>query len=440
MSIIDDKSIFIAMKQDGPLAVKDEFNIGQPINSSARNWAKQFCGDPSTVTKYRATRSQIFDLLQIKSFNEIPKLIHNPSMAKRRSERAYALLANLYGISGDLTEIRNRIRGYAISADEVIGYLKNKVLSDYCSNIEISNEIEATQNPVELLLILFNPGYHKKTRFEAKRKLVLMSLAGSIDQRERETDIENKFSFFLNFLNHHVWSPELKIGELKSTYLLSSHNKEDFSCKNVEVIEDGQSALKIKLLEHQKLTLVKRRLFKSKDKNIPIYVTVRKKDSAAKILKLLRKNEKNPAVAVDDELGLMAVLDSISDIKRFVRHLTHAAVDTDSIMVLEDISDTLTGAGYDSVSTGSSKGTSMLKFFARLGGIRVEFIIHTNQTYLNYRFQRDVAHDEYEVKRIFDSGVAEFLFPLDIYQLDMPEIRQKQLEKFRNLIEKGDQF
>ena len=57
----------------------------------------------------------------------------------------------------------------------------------------------------------------------------------------------------------------------------------------------------------------------------------------------------------------------------------------------------------------------MLKFFARLGGMRVEFIIHTNQSWVNYMYQRDVAHDEYEVKRIFDSGVAELLFPHDIY-------------------------
>ena len=82
--------------------------------------------------------------------------------------------------------------------------------------------------------------------------------------------------------------------------------------------------------------------------------------------------------------------------------------------------------------------TPMLKFFARLGGMRVEFIIHTNQTYLNYRYQRDIAHNEYEVKRIFDSGVAEFLFPEDIYQLDMGLIKKKQLQKSRIKIEDSD--
>jgi hypothetical protein len=69
--------------------------------------------------------------------------------------------------------------------------------------------------------------------------------------------------------------------------------------------------------------------------------------------------------------------------------------------------------------------------------MRVELIIHTNQSYLNYLFQKDIAHDEYEVKRIFDSGVAEFLFPNDIYNLDMPQIRQALLEQFRKRIEES---
>jgi hypothetical protein len=79
----------------------------------------------------------------------------------------------------------------------------------------------------------------------------------------------------------------------------------------------------------------------------------------------------------------------------------------------------------------------MLKFFARLGGMRVEFIIHTNQSYLNYRYQRDISHDEYEVRRLFDSGVTDFLFPPDIYYLDMDQTRKSQLINFRKTIEQG---
>jgi hypothetical protein len=435
MSIVDDKSIFMSMKQDGPMATGEDISITQRFNQHAREWARAFDADSSLATKYRSVRSHIFDLLQVDSYRQILQMIENEELARERSSRAYMLLANLYGIHGELDEIKRRIREYANSADQVIDYLKGRVLADYSSNIEISNEIEAADNPVDLLLISFNNRYHKKARFEAKRKLVLMGLAASIDQREQETDIENKFSSFLKFLNSYVWSPDLKIGQLKNMYLLSTHEPGDYKCSRVTVLEDVADPEAVNVNELERLTLIKRRLFKWGDRDIPAYVTVRKKDSAAKILKLLRKNEKNPAVAVDDELGLMAVLDNVADVKMFVRHLTQAAVRAGSVMVLEDISDTLTGGSHNATSEGSSSNTQMLKFFARLGGMRVEFIIHTNQTYLNYRYQRDIAHEEYEVKRVFDTGVAEFLFPQDIYSLDMNVIREKQLIKFRSAIE-----
>jgi hypothetical protein len=132
----------------------------------------------------------------------------------------------------------------------------------------------------------------------------------------------------------------------------------------------------------------------------------------------------------------MAVLDSVADIKTFQQHLTHSASKADSLMVLEDISDTLSGTStYKATATGSSPRTEMMKFFARLGGMRVEFIIHTNRSWLNYMYKKDVSHDEYEVKRIFDSGVVELLFPKDIFHLDHEQIRNNMIEQFRKNIE-----
>ena len=105
-------------------------------------------------------------------------------------------------------------------------------------------------------------------------------------------------------------------------------------------------------------------------------------------------------------------------------------------MALEDVSDTLASSNHrKEKNIGSSSKTAMLKFFARLGGMRVEFIVHTYESYLNYIYQRDVSHDEYEVKRIFDSGVAELLFPQEIYHLDMKKIRNRQIDRFRRHIE-----
>jgi len=435
MSVLSPNSVFTSLQQNGPFAVsKDALNLSH-FSTETRQWIKILQQYPTNRAKYRALRSQLFEFLGVDSIEQIESLIADKMLRQERSERALRLLGNMFGINGNMNEIKCRVDEYARTADTVIDSLKNKILSPYASYIESTNEIVVTNNPVELLLIMFNNKYHKKARFEARRKVILMTLAGSIDQRERETDVENKFSAFLAFLNGYVWSPNLKIGELDPVFLHSTHHPEGYCCAGVSVLTP-QQAKSVAPIKGEKLTLVKRRSFTVGSKKIPIYVSIRKKPPEAKVLKLLRKNEKNPGVAVDDELGLMAVLDSFADVKAFQQHLTRSASKAHSLMVLEDISDTLIDhTQYHSRSTGSSDKTSMMKFFARLGGMRVEFIIHTNQTWLNYMYQEDVAHNEYEVKRMFDTGVIELLFPRDIYHLDHLKTRNEMIQFFRKQIE-----
>jgi hypothetical protein len=436
MSLLDQHSVFSAMLQDGPFAVSENPPLAHPFSWETKAWVRTIRNNQVLKTKYRSVRNQIFDLLGISSFDEILALIHDKERRYQAAERAHLLLGNMFGIEGTRHEVIRHLHEYARTADDVISSLRAKVLAPYSAHIETTNEIVSAWDPVELLLALFDERFHKKARFEAKRKLALMGLAGSIDQRERETKIAEKFLDFLAFLNAFVWSPDYRIGELDIRYLHSTHNRNDFSCTSVRVLSEEEAASVVPV-PGEKLTLIKRRRFRDNGTDIPVYVTIRKKEPAAKVLKLLRKNEKNPATAVDDELGLMAVLNSVNDVKRFVRHLTKSATKAESFMTLEDISDTLTGGEYSSGATGSSGKTSMLKFFARTGGMRIEFIIHTNHSYLNYIYQRDVAHDEYEVKRIFDTGVVAFLFPPDIYRLDLDKIRQHQLTWFRRQIEES---
>lgn len=426
---------FQLISQSGPFVTLDTPLADNPFSADARLFVKRL-REEQLFTHYRIIRNQIFDFLDIRSFSEINKLLSDQPRRDKINKRGYRLLGNMFGIQGNEHEVISAINNYSRTADGVIRYLKGKILAQYASYIEMTNEIDSTSSPIELLLIVFNRRYHKKARFEAKRKLLLMHLAGSIDQRERETDIENNFSEFLNFLNDNVWSSDLLIGELEVSCLLSRHDPQNFACQEVKIISLEQAA-KIEKKKGQKLTLIKRRRFKAEGRQIPIYVSIRKKPPEAKVLKLLRKGEENPAAAVDDELGLMAVLDSISDVRLFQEHLTKSAISANSFMTLEDVSDTLTGGHYASSNIGSSSSTPMFKFFARMGGMRVEFIIHTNKTYLNYIYQRGVSHDEYEVKRIFDTGVAELLFPQDIYHLNMEEIKDRQMKVCRLHIEES---
>lgn len=423
------------MLQDGPFATNENPPLDHPFSIETKTWVRSIANDHLLKTKYRAVRNQIFDLLNVNNFDEILTIIHDPDKLKATKDRAHILLGNMFGMTGSKTENIRHLHEFARVADDVIYTLRSKVLAPYSDHLETTNEIESTNDPIRLLLYLFDERFHQKARFEAKRKLALIGVAGSIDQRERETRIAEKFSDFINFLNVHVWSHNLTIGDMETAYLYSHHDPTDFHCTDVKIL-NTQQAQETEPRTGTKLTLIKRRSFNDNGTEIPIYVTIRKKPPAAKVIKLLRKNEKNPAAAVDDDLGLMAVLNSINDVKRFTRHLTRCATKASSFMTLEDISDTLTAGEYSSTATGSSPKTPMLKFFAKIGGMRVEFIIHTNQSYLNYMYQRDVAHDEYEVKRIFDSGVAEFLFPTDFYHLDLKKIREQQLKHFRKQIEK----
>jgi len=426
-------TIYSLLEQTGPFATADTPPGFKVFSAESRRRSKCL-RENMLVTKYRATRNQIFEFLDVSSFADIQSLLNDPEKRQAADRRAYRLLGNMFGIHGSEREIISKVNSYSRTADDVIRYLNNKVLANYAPFIEMTNEIDITSSPVELLLIIFNARYHKKARFEAKRKLILMSLAGSIDQRERETGVEDKFAEFLDFLNEYVWSPKIRIGELDIFYLLSSHDKKDFSCTKVQVLNMAESTGR-KLHPGQKLTMIKRRRFKENGGEIPIYVSVRKKPPEAKVLKLMRKNEENPAIAVDDELGLLGVLDTVAEVRLFQKHLTESAIRANSFMTLEDISNTLRGGKYKSSSTGSSSSTPMMKFFARMGGMRVEFIIHTNKTYLDYIYKKDVSHDEYEVKRIFDSGVAELLFPKEIYHLDMTAARNQLIKWFRQRIE-----
>jgi hypothetical protein len=438
-SVTRKDTIFKLLDQAGPFATREDVpyrRIFSPLSRSQVVNLKK----TNLFNRYLITRNQIFEFLNVSSFPEIKKLIEDEKYRKAASHRAYGLLSRMYGIAGSESECLIAIKNYSRTADGVIRYLKRAVLSPYSSYLDMDNKVDAIYDPVELLLIPFDDRYHKKARFEAKRKLVLMQLAAAIEQRERETEIEKKFANFLDFLNDHVWSADAKIGEQEPAFLLSRHSPEDFSCCEVSVHAwDRVSEETDKPLEYGlKKTLIKRLWFHSKDRKIPIYVIARKKEPVAKVLKLLRKGEENPDVAVADELGLMGVLDRISDVRLFQKHLIECAFKAGSFLVQEDVSDTLEGGLLYNGNVGSSANTPMLKFFARMGGMRVEFIIHTNKSFLNYIYQRGVAHREYEVNRLFDSGVADLLFPRDIYLLDLASIKDELLYRFRKQIETGN--
>ncbi|MCJ7603727.1 MAG: hypothetical protein MUO63_19775, partial [Desulfobulbaceae bacterium] len=227
-------NMFLLLNQNGPFATLDSLQPSSSIFSRQARTMASLLGRGELSTKYRIISNQIFEFLNVRSFAAIQTLLHDQARRQEIDHRAYMLLGNMFGIEGTEREIVSRVNNYSRTADGVIRYLRSKVLANYSSHIEMTNEIDALSSPAELLLIVYDDRYHKKARFEAKRKLILMNLAGSIDQRERETGIENKFAQFLEFLNDHVWSKKAKIGELEIVYLLSTHEKNNFTCEQLK--------------------------------------------------------------------------------------------------------------------------------------------------------------------------------------------------------------
>jgi hypothetical protein len=172
-----------------------------------------------------------------------------------------------------------------------------------------------------------------------------------------------------------------------------------------------------------RLTELGHRQFLSDGDAILAYESDRPKSIESRIMKLLQKGEDDPAVGVEDVRGLMVVVDSRRDAYRFLKSLVSAGKKGSSLVKVEGIEDSLTSTRNSDNEVSSGK-TKMLKFYVRIGGARIEVILHTYQTYLDYAFRDDVSHREYEIRRLFDKGVFELLFPEIIYGIKPDEQRE----------------
>lgn len=417
---------FYILRQDGILEVRDANRISLSKWRSASSSERQ---------KVKARWNETKQLLgtETLNINVLSRLIGNKEARDEATESTYRQLGNMYGIEGGVAIVESKFGEYARQANNISKMITKGHLDNDKVLFEMANEVQAENNPVELAILTLDERYAPRVRFEAKRKLELMDLAAKIDHRERQTNTKEHYRMFMDFLNENVWLPTMKRGDIEYIYLLSSHDPNTNACTSVTTLsrEEGEGTT---LNQDQKLTLLPRRKFEPNGHEIPIYVTPREKSPEAKILKLLRKGAENPALAVDDEIGFMGVLDSVKDIEAFNRQLRKSSIDVDSMLTFEEVEDTLTGEERKPNSIGGSSEVRMFKCFVRMNGARIEMILHTNQTYLDYLYRSGVAHDEYEARRLFDSGVMELLFPPSIYGYSFEQMKTSSLENVRKII------
>jgi hypothetical protein len=179
---------------------------------------------------------------------------------------------------------------------------------------------------------------------------------------------------------------------------------------------------------------MKRRIFKVGDREIPAYETVRKKSRSNEIIKMLRKGTEDPNVAIQDKLGLLAVFNNNKDLDSFYGLIADKGYEAGYIPEFEQIVDTLHGEKYHGNNNGSSDGVRMRKLFIKMGGIRIEIILQTNDGYLDSRFKKEDAHQEYEIRRLHKDGVIDLLFPKPFFDI-YPGLYSEALHAKRKLLE-----
>jgi hypothetical protein len=96
-------TIYALLDQSGPFATADTppgFTLFSPTSRAKASELRR----KNLITKYRATRNQIFELLNVKSYEEIQSLIRDKERRQETGRRAYVLLGNMFGIHGSERE------------------------------------------------------------------------------------------------------------------------------------------------------------------------------------------------------------------------------------------------------------------------------------------------------------------------------------------------
>lgn len=381
-------------------------------------------------------QAQVFGLLGVQSNYEIQAMIEQPELRQVASGRLLKQVGMSYGIN-DPGEIMRRCKTYGDCANAVRDNLQHTLSYEGSPNLEMTNEIRPINEPADLLLITLDGRWSSRARWDAKVKLQLMALAANIDRREREIGIGNQFRRFVMWMHEGVWSrPEFFRSESQGAYLVSTHDPETWACLETHWVNEKEG-VNLKLEPFQKKTHLIRRQIKAKDgRVIETYITTREKTLPVKVEKMVRKGAEDPAVAVDDDTGLLAVFNSTDDATKFIALLIDRGYQSNFPITIEDVSYTLNGKEYRG-HNGSSSKTRMMKFFVRLANeMRIEFIIHTPETYAESLYMKGVSRYEYNINRLVDNGVSDLLldkkyFPL----LDAEEARAKKIRQARRKIE-----
>ncbi len=352
----------------------------------------------------------------------------------------------------DPAKREEEISSYASIANAFINdYFRTGGWQPLADKTDLHEEAEGANSIPRLMDIMLN-NPRGRVRFEAKRKLVLMQLAATAIARGKEINEKEGISRITELLNEDFWfgdvvtstrgKKKIKTKRLRimPVDIESHHSYETLECigEPTEISSNTAHQELQRIRAHVpepggyfiKVSHYEQRFINYEGELIPVYQDSRPKRILARMAKMIRKEQEDPAIAVQDTTGLMFVVKDIPNAYKLLDFFTKGGENGALTIKVGDLEDTLSGKEeYSAENEGSSPKTRQLKFIATIEGHSVEVIIHTFATQQINELENEVAHEEFELKR--DIEVYKQNFPKEIYHVDPEEELPSLIDRLR---------
>ena len=450
---------FDLLDQDG------HFRIPEPAFKSKerRTWrASLTIGEK---IEFGTLKNNVLELFGVKSLPEIRDVLIDPTRREERTIEAYRIIARRFGIQGSDEYIKGKIEGVVMPDGERVGFHPTaiKERARLATTIakprafELSNNVATTTNVLELLGMVFF-GESKQIRFEAAKILDGMETAASADRIRRQEEtarfLASPHTRTAEASQEGSDKKDLDITEIggileryfygsnpptESTLLLSRHSPDDFRCIGVQRVPDKQARIaRYKRPPKGHLyTELPERTIQLDGEEILAYTTVRRKSLESTVTKGKRKGTKNLRKAVEDAIGMRVVVQNTNDIPQVHDKLVEAFKAAGYSFTLLELEDSLSGGSFSAKNPGSSEKLRVVKIIAEIGPWLVETQYQNHEAFIDSTAQDGVSHKEFELSRLYDSGVPQHDFPVNIYGQPLEKVRDARISEIRRGIRIG---
>lgn len=449
---------FALLDQAGHFAIPD-----QPLtNAERRSWEASLTpGDQIELATFKKNVLRLFGVRTIAEINRVN--------IDERTPIAYRMIADQWGIRGSDEEIKEIIEiqpdpekkeGYYESSVRERAELAVKLGKPVV--FELSNAVASTSNVLTLLRMAISSG-DRRVRFEAGKILDGMesvAIADKIDREESERRESAPTASVNNQLNTNrgkdrakedpdvsainaIMDKDLYVSPESpsdSTLILSRHDKNgDFRCIGFERVDPRRAAIAryAKPKSGYLHTEIGERAFTHEGNEIPVYARVRKKLREAQVRKGRRKGTKNLRRAVEDTIGIRAVVGSASEIVAFHERLVEAFQKNGHAFTILEREDSLSGGSYTPKSPGSSEKLRVINLLAQIGPWLAEIQYYDIPAFIDSTAQDEVNYEEFELRRLYLAGIPQQDFPESIYHQPHEKIYESRVREIRSGIRIG---